>query len=168
MCDRENFSARQLYRKIKSTEKFMFARNSKSDTFKYLSPSTADRCWRELIVSSQREHPFSALMEEPAPVKFPSPRQTMYHSTYSFPRRKFDERLRATGAIPPAGRASFYREYLRPELVDLAKDAKYQALLAKHHRDSLDGGAPSVPGSSRSVRSSASRSSMASSIRVRC
>lgn len=128
----------------------MFQRNSRQDTFKYLNPSSADKCWRELVRSASREHPFNVLMDDVRDVKFPSARQTMYHSTYSFPMRAFTKRMKQIDAIPPAGnmcatcfgcvvlgRSSFYRDVPCAELSGLEKEAKHQSLLANHHRNEL-------------------------------
>ena len=87
----------------------------------------------------------------------------MYHSTYSFPKEFLLERARTTNQTPPAGillsafifslsigRASFYRELLRPELADICKNAEYQNILAEHMREHLSS---RMTASSRSSRS---------------
>ena len=85
------------------------------------------------------------------PGRILSSRNTMYKSTYSFPKEVLLDRARSASRIPPAGmnfklvplylgRASFYREILRDELVDLSKNAEYQALLAEHMRKRIETG----------------------------
>lgn len=124
-----------------------------SDPLKYLLPSNADKCWRELIRASTRDHPFSSTGDLTSSRRVLSARNTVYNSTYSFPKEVMRKRAESSKLIPPAGRASFYRERLRPELVDLSKNAAYQALLADHMRSQLHESSES----SRSTLTSSSR-----------
>lgn len=105
-----------------------------SDTLKYLSPSNADKCWRELVKAQQRSHVFNPELYPPESPKLASSRDSVYKSTYSVPKRELLKVMRASQEIPPAGRPSFHKEIRRPGLEQLARNAEYQSLIAEHMR----------------------------------
>ena len=74
-----------------------------ADSLKYLSPSNADKCWRELVKAASRDHPFSTLAAPVPAGKITSARGTMYNSIYSFPKEVLKQRAESANMIPPAG-----------------------------------------------------------------
>ena len=109
--------------------------SSDADQFKYLSPTNADNCWRELVRAAERAHPFKNETPVNLETPFSNHRDSMYHSTYSVPKRILLQRARETDQIPSAGIAPFHKEAKRPELGRFVRNAEYQQLIADHMRN---------------------------------
>jgi len=102
---------------------------------RFISPTIADRRWKEIVESSSRPHPFKVEDRDPLSQKFSGVGQTSYNSNFSVSsKQEYFERNRAADSAPPAGRPSFYREMLRHEVVDISQNKEYQAILASHMR----------------------------------
>jgi|LauGreDrversion4_2_1035121.scaffolds.fasta_scaffold08046_2 hypothetical protein len=102
---------------------------------RFSSPSIADRRWKELVESSNRSHPFRPIDSEVRVQTFTGVQGTTYNMNYSSTSKiDYQHKTRQLSSIPPAGRPSFYRELLRPEVVDISLNSEYQKLLAEHMR----------------------------------
>jgi len=100
-----------------------------------VSPANSDKRWRELVKNSNKPHPFQPQTDKDKQPRFASARNTAYNSQFSSgSKREYIKRVLSVEVIPPAGRSSFFREQLRPENVDLAKNSEYQKLLQEHMR----------------------------------
>lgn len=121
---------------------------SNSDQFKYLSPTNAADCWRELVRAANKSHPFKNDAPMNAVSPFPKHQDSIYHSTYSVPKRILRQRAQETSKIPSAGVPSFFKEAKRPELARFARDAERQQQISEHMRNEC-----------RSVRSTVSSES---------
>ena len=119
------------FEKFKSTNRFMSSQ--KCDQF--ISPSIADRRWKERVDSASRPHPFKAVEMDPAVPRFAAAKETTYNSNFSASSKQdYHEKTLLTVSVPPAGRPSFHREMLREEVARLARDKQYQEIIAKHMR----------------------------------
>jgi hypothetical protein len=124
----------------------------------FLTPASADKRWRELIKTASRPHPFQAQFDDSASQRFPSARKTVYNTNFSAgSKREYRNRVLSVESVPPAGRSSFFRELLRPEVVDLCKNAEYQKLLHDHMLQRGGGGLESARTTDRSSLTSSSR-----------
>lgn len=102
---------------------------------RFSSPSIADRRWKELVESSNKSHPFRPIDNPGITHKFTSVSGTTYNMNYSSSsKNEYKQKTKEVGTIPPAGRPSFYREMLRPEVVDISQNSEYQKLLMEHMR----------------------------------
>ena len=106
-----------------------------SDPLKYLSPSNADKCWRELVKAQHREHVFKPAAGFNSTQGSSPYRDSEYRSTFSASKGTLRKLVRSTEEIPPAGRPSFFKESRRPELEHLSRNAEYQSILAEHMRN---------------------------------
>ena len=102
---------------------------------RFISPSIADRRWKELVESSNRPHPFRAQSEGSQHTKFASANSTSYNSNYSsISKDEYRQKARLGEDIPPAGRPSYIAETARVELDMIKRNCDYQQLVFEHMR----------------------------------